>query len=207
MLQVAAQELFCRQRHGLPLPGIRVLVAEGDSAVLQGEYAVVGDGDSVNVSAKVAQHLFCPVEGWFAEDYPFLVPDFLREDFMGERLVSHLHEPAAKASGQGLHRHQKLLAGFFPLTVFIESPGRHQHMHMGVVLQGSGPGMEDSEDAELAANELRVEADGGEGFHRCLDQDVVEEFLTLADNVSQFRGDGEDEVEVAHRQQLCFSLL
>ena len=38
MLQVTAQEFICRKRHGLPLPGVRVLVAEGDLAVLQREY-------------------------------------------------------------------------------------------------------------------------------------------------------------------------
>jgi len=59
--------------------------------------------------------------------------------------------------------------------------------------------MQYGENAEFAADELRVEADCGEVFHYCLDQGVVEQLLFSAHRVSQLRRDGEDQVEVAHR--------
>lgn len=207
MLQVTAQELTGRQFHILPLFAVRSLVAEGDLTVLQCQNPVVGDGDPVDVSPQISEHLFCPVEGRFAEDHPLLVPDLFGEGFTGQRFLCHLHEPVTKASGECTHRDEELVAGLTPLAVLVKPTGRNEHVHMGVVLQCSGPGVENGEDAELAADISGVEADGGEAYHSRLDQDVVEDLLVAADDVSQFRREGEDEMKVAGGEQFRFPRL
>jgi hypothetical protein len=61
VLEKAADELQCRQGHGLPAVMAGVLVAETDLAILDREHAAIGQGDSVDIPAQVAKHLFGPV--------------------------------------------------------------------------------------------------------------------------------------------------
>lgn len=77
-------------------------------------------------------------------------------------------------------------------------------MHMRVVFQSPGPSMQYRQDAGLAANMFRIVPDGGESFDCGLDEDVVENVLIAADNVSEFGGKSEDEMEVTGWQQLSF---
>jgi len=53
VLQKAAQELHCRQRHGLPLPGSGILVTEGYLIVVHGDNAVARYGDPVDITGQV----------------------------------------------------------------------------------------------------------------------------------------------------------
>ena len=63
MLQVAAQEFLCRQSHGFPLVGVGILIAERHLAVAQGEEAIIGNGDPVDVAPQVTKHFLCSVKG------------------------------------------------------------------------------------------------------------------------------------------------
>lgn len=66
--------------------GGRILVTEGHKIVFQGDDAVVGDGDPVDIAAQVVQHLFRLLEGRSGEDDPFLVPDLQGKGFLGQAL-------------------------------------------------------------------------------------------------------------------------
>jgi hypothetical protein len=48
--------------------------------------------------------------------------------------------------------------GTAPYLVLVESASGHQHVDVGMLFQGAGPGVEHCEDAELAADELPVAA-------------------------------------------------
>jgi len=49
-----------------------VFPAERDLTVLEGEQAMVGDGDAMGVAGQVMQNLFGPAEGWLGVDNPVL---------------------------------------------------------------------------------------------------------------------------------------
>ena len=58
MKEEAAQELVSGKSHNaLPSAMRIVLPAEGDMFSIEGEDAVVGDGDAVGVAAEIAQHV------------------------------------------------------------------------------------------------------------------------------------------------------
>lgn len=59
----------------------------------------------------------------------------------------------------------------------------YEHMDMGMMLQRSGPGVQDGKNAEFAADMFRIETDGHEGFGRRLHEDVIERFLVAADDL------------------------
>src|SRR5215472_2429528 len=64
MEEEAAQELTCSELHGalLSVVGI-VLPAEGDLFAVEGQQAVVGDGDAVGIAAEITQHLLGSSQG------------------------------------------------------------------------------------------------------------------------------------------------
>jgi hypothetical protein len=66
--------------------------------------------------------------------------------------------------------------------------------------------MKHSHHTQIAADELGIEADPLQGINGGSCEDAVEQLLITAHNVPQFRGDGEDHMEVADRQQLRLSL-
>jgi len=71
--QEAAQELFDRKRHQALLVAVSgVSPAEGDLATLQGDEAMVGDGDPMRIAAQVTENVFGATEGRFAVDHPVL---------------------------------------------------------------------------------------------------------------------------------------
>lgn len=73
MEQKSAQELVDFKSHGPLLVAVRgVSPAEGDLAIGQSDQPGVGDGDSVSVSAEIAQHMLRSSEGRLGIDNPIL---------------------------------------------------------------------------------------------------------------------------------------
>jgi hypothetical protein len=73
MQQEPSQEFVSRESH-LPLlvaMGI-VFPTECDLAVLEGDQAMVGDGDAVGVTGQVVGDIFGSAEGWLGVDDPVL---------------------------------------------------------------------------------------------------------------------------------------
>ena len=70
VLEKATHEFQGRECHGLPasLPG--VLVAEGYGVVFDGEDAVVGDGNPVDVAGEVGENFLGTLDRGLAVDHP-----------------------------------------------------------------------------------------------------------------------------------------
>ncbi len=68
------------------------------------------------------------------------------------------------------------------------------------------PGMEHGGDADADAEMLRVGGDRQHRLRRGLEQQVVDERLVLQGDVGDRGGDGEDDVEIADRQQVGLAL-
>jgi hypothetical protein len=72
--QEAAQELLDRKGHQTLLIAVSgVSPAEGDLATLQGDQAMVGDGNTMRVAAQVTENVLGATEGRFAIDDPMVV--------------------------------------------------------------------------------------------------------------------------------------
>jgi len=56
-----------------------VLPAEGDSIVVEGDEAMVGDGNAVSVASQVVEDMFCPAEGRLGVDDPLLTEELMDE--------------------------------------------------------------------------------------------------------------------------------
>jgi hypothetical protein len=71
--QKAPDELHTAQGQGLSAAAVSaILVAESDLAIVAGHDAFVADGDSVGVTAEIAQDLFGPGHGGLGVDDEFL---------------------------------------------------------------------------------------------------------------------------------------
>ena len=200
MLQKAAQELHCRQTHGLPFTGGCILVTEGHMFVFQVYDAVIGDGDPVDIAAHVIQHLFRLLEGRPGEDHPVIVPDILGEGFLGQGLAGELHEHCPEDRRERLDRHEKLPAGRSPDSVFVKSAGRNEEVEVGMVFLGSGPGVEHSQHPQLAADVFAIKAELGQGRYRCLKENGVKRVLISAHYFPKRRRQGEDQMKVGDGQ-------
>jgi hypothetical protein len=68
----AAQERICRERRELLLAAMSVVLsAEGDSIVVEGDEAMVGDGNAVRVASQIVEDMFCPTERRLGVDDPY----------------------------------------------------------------------------------------------------------------------------------------
>jgi hypothetical protein len=128
------QELGCLELHdALPAAVGIILPAEADAFSIEGDEAVVGDGDAMSVAAEIAQHMFRTAEGRSDVDDPPLFPQSF--DGSGEQitilesrcgaaaveqpLAVEVHQPieelVAECDAQGWNRHQKeRVRGVYP---------------------------------------------------------------------------------------------
>src|SRR5216683_7359776 len=74
VLDKAAQELLRGEGHGALLAAVRVVLpAEGYLGVGDREQAMVGDGDAMDVTSQIVQHMLGSAEGWLGIDDPVLL--------------------------------------------------------------------------------------------------------------------------------------
>ena len=104
MGQEAAHELLGRQRHRLAAVRLAVVLpAEAHGAVLDGQQAVVGDGDAVGVASQVVEHAGGAVEGRLGVDDPLFLAQggevLVEGGGLGERGEGAFEAQAALAEG------------------------------------------------------------------------------------------------------------
>lgn len=72
MLEKTPDELVGIEVHGGPLECLAVLVAEADSAMIDGEDSAIGDGVPEDVAGQVLQDPISTMDGGFDEAVPIL---------------------------------------------------------------------------------------------------------------------------------------
>jgi hypothetical protein len=117
VLQEAADELVGRQCHGpaLVVPGVGI--AEGDLSVVAGEDAVVGDGDSVDVSSEIPQYAVDAADAGLAVDDPRAFPDRGGEGCVRQGLGDVMKEEAPEELGEGPDGDEIVPSGRAPVAV------------------------------------------------------------------------------------------
>ena len=80
MQQETSQELLRGECHlSLFIAVGIVFPAKGNLVMLEGEQAVVGDGDAMGVAGEIAQHMMGSTEGWLGVDDPLLTEQGTQE--------------------------------------------------------------------------------------------------------------------------------
>jgi len=82
MEEEAAQKLGGRQGHDALLTSVSIiLIAEGNAFPIEGQQAVIGNGDAMGVAAQIAEHMSGSAERWLGIDDPLLVLQSLHQGF------------------------------------------------------------------------------------------------------------------------------
>ena len=176
MEQEAADELFGREGHGLEAAVMTVVPpTETDLTVLDGEEAVVGDGDAVGVLAEVVEDLVGAGEGGLGVDDPLGLAEGLEVEGEGggivergegvaelepagaEGLLEQFEEEAAEQAGQDEDGEEETGAAGDPaVTVGSDAAAGDDAVQVGVKREHLPPGMQDGEEADLGAEVFGV---------------------------------------------------
>ena len=171
MEQEASDELFGREGQGLEVAVMAVVApAESDLTVLDGEEAVVGDGDAVGVAAEVVEDLVGAGEGGLGVDDPLGLAEGLEvagegvgvvESGQGvaelkpagaEGLLEPFEEEAAEQAGEDADGEEETGAAGDPaVTVGSDAATGDDAVQVGVKREHLPPGKQDGEEADLGA--------------------------------------------------------
>src|SRR6202163_3196044 len=117
-----------------------------------------------------------------------------------------LHEQPAEQAREHAHRQEEAGAARHPaLAVERDAAARHDHVDVRVMGHGRAPGMEHGSDADAGTEVLWGSGDRGQGLGRDLEQQIVDDRLVVTGDVADRRRQREHDMEVRHRQQICFA--
>ena len=112
-------------------------------------------------------------------------------------------ELAAEDSAECLDRQEEAARGIDPSgTVGSETAGGNDVVDMGMMLEVLSPGMEHAEESDVGSEVLGVASQFEQRRGAGAKEQIVEQPLVLEDKRGELVGQGEDDVEVRHGQQL-----
>ena len=222
--QEAADELARRQTHDfLAVTGLDavVLPAERDGLGVRADQAVVRDRDPVGVAAQIGQHRFGAAEGRFGAHHPFRLAQWRKPggESLGIRKALEVaeerqlacavqrrqpfQEQSSEQPGQNPDREKEPGATGHPQGVARrQAPARHDHVDVRMVGQRGAPGMQDARHADADPEAAGIGGDGRHGLGRGAEQQPVDLALVPMGDPGDLRRQGEDHVEILHRQQI-----
>ena len=201
---------------------------EYNFSILKRDQAMVGNGHSMGIAAKVFEDMFRTAEWALAVDDPIVAIEIANEVFkhlwIGQvlQLAVKLNLPFGEGFSEGVFN--------FPSKDFSESPfwqekpiawicwnpalmierqtaGRNDTVYMGMVLQPLCPGMEHAEKADFSSQKFGIAGDFNQRFSAKAQQHRVDELLILQCNLSQEPRHCKDNMRVRNRKKLSLSLL
>lgn len=202
----------------------RTIVSRGDrdgAAIVVGD-TVVGDRNSVSVSAEIGEDLLGASEGSFTVDDP-VFPEELGEqsvegrdglepgrEFQLSFLVGSL-DGVDELSAEELSEHfdgkQIVFPGCSPtFTVESEPTSSNDTVKMWMEAKVVGPGVEDCGHAQDGAQPLGISAQDQQGSGSCSEEQSVQCSAVPSDQLSQLARQSEYDVEVVRRQDALLSL-
>jgi hypothetical protein len=164
VLEEPADEFLDRDGANLDSPGLGVLVLEGDPASFESEDAVVADRHTKDVRCQVLQGLRASANRLTMHD-PVLFPDRWGDKVKHGGLVQRIAHFGTKEDGKRRDRNQEMIPGWELLTAISSKPAcGHQVVHMGMVVHGASPGVQDANQPELSADEPWIPGELLEGL-------------------------------------------
>jgi hypothetical protein len=172
-------------------------VGEGDGAVCEAHDTSVGDSDPEDIRGEVGEGRVSVVIG-LTMDVPGDGPDLRINVFQQSSCMHLLFPQSAIDRWEGFHRDKEVGSGRQPRgAVLGEATARDNIVDVGMVLELSSPGMQDTgKTRESGADEPLVVREPFECPSRGGEQGVVCDALMRADKRAQALRDGEGEEEV-----------
>jgi len=173
---------------------VRFVIANEDGAVLDFGDSRIGDSHSKDVGGKVLQTCLAGTYG-LGIDIPVELPD-IRRDLIEEAGFSHsIAELGFEDLGESPDGEIKVDSGGMPEAIGGgESAAGYDVMDMGVILQGTTPGVQDAEEPrEICADELFIRDKFLHRFGGGLEQGRVGCPLVVANEAAQTLRDGKGE--------------
>lgn len=194
--------------YGLPVMVLGILRAEADVAVLDREQTAIGQRDAVDVPAQVAEHLFGPLHGRLTVHDPRGRPHRLGDGQIGTLLAHEIQEEPSKELREGLDGDQVGRTGRPPLGPIHGDPtGGYEAVHMWMVGQGAGPGVQHTQDPDQTTDVMRIRGERDARVGRGSEPDVVQVLLVAADQRPQVSGQGEDDMKGGDGQEFLTPLF
>ena len=103
----------------VPAPRCAMLVADGDTVVIESDDATFGDCHSKNVACQIAQHGLGAVAPGCAMDDPGLPPGRLGQDEIGPAFGQRSSHLGPHEDGEWPGRDQEVVAGGIPIATVI----------------------------------------------------------------------------------------
>ena len=222
--QEASDELHARDRHGSFLPSGAILPPEFDLSVMDGDDALVGDGDAVGVAGQILQDLGRATKGWLGVDHPLLSADFGDRAGPGGEIAKSfeltvklditvaiggfesLEIQTPKQPAEDAHRQEETISAGGPSKLVAgDSSTGDDAVHVGVVEQGLAPGVKNGQEADVCTEVLGILGDGEQGLRGGMEEQAVAQTLVLQGDGRQLVGEREDDVKVRDIEELALA--
>ena len=188
---------------------------------MEGEDAVIADGDPVGISAEVLKDTLDAIEGRLTIDDPLFTIELASEslkvlgrleraDLVGEyksiRLKGSFEKVKELPFEQGRQDpdgDEKPFSGGDPTgSVRGESAPGDNAMDMGMVPEVLAPGVQNPDTADLCAEMFRVLSKLRKGFGDRTEEKIVQDLAVQGDQGMEFGGESEDHMEICNGEEI-----
>ena len=176
---------------------VRFAIANEDSPVLDFQDTRIGEGDFKDVRGEIFEARFAGTHG-LGIDVPVELPD-LRGDLIEETGFFHfIAELGFEDDGESSDGEIEIEPGGVPEAISGgEGASGDDVMDMGVILEGSSPGVQDAEESrEISADVMFIQSKFLHSFGGGLEQGRVSYPLVLTNEAAQILRDGKSEQEM-----------
>jgi hypothetical protein len=222
-----SDELIGREGHDFLLIVVAVVPPmEFHLLVFAVHESIVGNSNTVSVTADVVYYLLRAREGRFGVDDPFLFSHCMEITGKGLPIVKYLEgreelqlagiegllqvaqEQPAKQTGQHSYWQEESGAARNPVgTIGRDSAARDDTMQVGMMEKILSPGVKHGEETDLGGQMFGIGSYGGQGLGRGSEQDAVDEIFVLVGDGSDVFGQRKNHVEVWAVQDFGFSFF
>src|SRR6266508_3097671 len=207
MLEEALHEFLRREGALFKLSGVRSAVLEGDlgrlqaPGVEQADQTAIAKSHAVNIRCQIAESRLS-IADRLAVYNPLLLPDFWCNLWEERCFLQQALEGGTKSSGERLHRQEEIMVSWEP-SLLLGTPATtgHEVVHVRMVVQLAGPGMQDTHHPNLATHKARIAGEVLGGLCGSPKQQVVNELLVLASNLAELGGEAEGQQEIGNGQE------
>ena len=176
---------------------VRFAIANEDGPVLDLHDAGIRDGDSEDIRSEVFQACFTGTDG-LGVDVPFNLPDVGRDLIEEAGFFHSIAKLGFEDLGESSDGEIEIGSGGVPEAIGGgEGAAGDDVMDMGMILQGTSPGVEDSEESrEITADVFLIRSKFLHSFGRSFEQGRVGEPLVFANEAAKILRDGKSEQEM-----------
>jgi len=200
VLEETTDELFSAEGATLELVSGRLFIRAAAVALMKVVETVVTNRDAADVRGEILEGLR-PGAHRLAVDHPVFVPEALVDLGPELSLAQFITKLGAEDGGEGFDWDEEVFAGGAPVAGSSQPTAGDDVVHVGVIAELAGPGMQYSDQAQLSADEPWVLSQLLEGGSGSAEEQIVDCFLIAPGNRAQLGRQGESYQEVMSGQE------